>query len=125
MRKRWGVAVSVGKVEHMSRMSRACFILKACGSSRSNKPYILSILSYMHIIYENIHKRVFCYSGYTIHVTNTIGFCHRVSQIPAVLEYTIRKLLRRSSRRRGGGGRALEMRDFGRARPRVRVRIIA
>ena len=26
----------------------------------SNKPYILSILSYMHVIYENIHKRVFC-----------------------------------------------------------------
>ena len=30
--------------------------------SSSNKPYILSILSYMHVIYENIHKRVFCYS---------------------------------------------------------------
>ena len=29
-------------------------------SSVSNKPYILSILSYMHVIYENIHKRVFC-----------------------------------------------------------------
>ena len=28
--------------------------------SSSNKPYILSILSYMHVIYENIHKRVFC-----------------------------------------------------------------
>ena len=32
------------------------------GCKRSNKPYILSILSYMHVIYENIHKRVFCYT---------------------------------------------------------------
>ena len=30
-------------------------------STLSNKPYILSILSYMHVIYENIHKRVFCF----------------------------------------------------------------
>ena len=39
-------------------------------AGQSNKPYILSILSYMHVIYENIHKRVFCYaraggSGYS------------------------------------------------------------
>ena len=33
-----------------------------CRLWRSNKPYILSILSYMHVIYENIHKRVFCSS---------------------------------------------------------------
>ena len=31
-------------------------------TASSNKPYILSILSYMHVIYENIHKRVFCSS---------------------------------------------------------------
>ena len=31
------------------------------GLGASNKPYILSILSYMHVIYENIHKRVFCF----------------------------------------------------------------
>ena len=38
-------------------------------SSVSNKPYILSILSYMHVIYENIHKRVFCYAW----MQNTAG----------------------------------------------------
>ena len=32
----------------------------------SNKPYILSILSYMHVIYENIHKRVFCFYRSTV-----------------------------------------------------------
>ena len=52
------------------------FVVRVLG--RSNKPYILSILSYMHVIYENIHKRVFCCSrGYGF----TIG-CRRGTILP-------------------------------------------
>ena len=47
---------------------RFCIVLLGRATTRrthdapSNKPYIFfkSILSYMHVIYENIHKRVFC-----------------------------------------------------------------
>ena len=41
---------------------RSSIWFTAPGPSTSNKPYILSILSYMHVIYENIHKRVFCFT---------------------------------------------------------------
>ena len=44
----------------------------------SNKPYILSILSYMHVMYENIHKRVFCCAGHC----NVGGHCKKVDGCP-------------------------------------------
>ena len=51
----------------------------------SNKPYILSILSYMHVIYENIHKRVFC------SVCEYVANCWRVEAAQALFESILRQ----------------------------------